>query len=715
MELTAKLDLETLSSSVNLVPELKEDLVEAIGAAVYADYEHDEQSRLAWKKKNKKANELALQIAEEKSYPWDGASNVKFPLLTIASLQFSSRAYPALVKAPDLVKMRTQGSDSSGQKSGRAQRVAAHMSYQMLEEDESWEEEQDKVFMALPIAGTVFKKTYYDPAKGHNCSECVLPTDLVVHYYTKSLEECGRMTHIISMYQNDIRERQLRGIFTEHDLPDPQIEGPQDHDQRTGLQPPVSDSNRPRKLLEQHTYLDLDGDGYKEPYVVTIDSDTQKVFRIVNRFQKVVTEQQEKIQAIKSRILEMAQSLPKPTSDSTQVDLDMARAAIETIKGLQGEIQSLESEVPTILRIIPKQHFTKYGLIPSADGGFYDIGFGSLLSPLNDSVNTLINQLIDSGSINNGSVGFIGKGARIKGGKVRFSPNEWKRVDVAGATLKDALVPLPTKPPSPVLFQLLGLLINYTERVSSVTDAMSGQNPGQNTPAYNMSAMLEQGLQVFNGIFKRIYRSFRSEIRKWYQLNGEYLDALTLFEYQDLPYEVTRDDYRGDGKDLIPAADPNAFTNKEKQMKAMIIAERSNMVPGYDKIKSEQNFLEAHEIPNVNEIFPTTQGEDGSVQLVHQPSPPPEFQLKAQEEQRKTVETQEKTEQGWAKLEIDAMLALATMEEKGDKASIEKAKLIQKEVSEKRKDATERKKIDATMQQRADSGVGGKSSNSNAA
>lgn len=710
MELKTKLDLQTLQQSPNLVSELHEDDVDSIGKSVYEDYVTDDQSREGWKEKNKKANELALQVAEEKTYPWDGASNVKFPLLTIASLQFSSRAYPALVKTPDLVKMRTQGSDSTSEKSGRAQRVSAHMSYQMLEEDESWEEEQDKLFMALPIAGTVFKKTYYDHTRSHNVSECVLPLDLVVHYYAKSLEKAGRYTHVISMYQNEIRERQLRGLFAEiEDLPEPQMEEPKDADKREGIQPPVSDSNRPRVLLEQHTWLDLDGDGYKEPYVVTVDRDTQKVFRILNCFQEVTTEQNVKIDLIKTKIVEIVESLPKEAR--SQQDLEIGKAAEKTVRDLQAQIESLKAETPTVLKISRKQYFTKYGLIPSPDGGFYDLGFGSLLSPLNDSVNTLINQLIDSGSINNGSVGFIGKGARIKGGKVRFSPNEWKRVDVPGATLKDALVPLPTKPPSPVLFQLLGLLINYTERVSSVTDAMSGQNPGQNTPAYNMSAMLEQGLQVFNGIFKRIYRSFRSEIRKWYQLNSMYLDSRVYFEYQDNEYLVSRGDYTGDTKDLIPAADPNAFSSKEKQMKSMFIAERSTMVPGYDPIKVEQSILEAHEVPNAQEVFPTVQNEEtGAIELAIKPPPNPETVIKEAEERRKTLEAKDRGEQGWAKIEIDAMVAEATVIEKGEKIDMEQLKLIQKEASEKRKDATEREKIDENKQRDARA-VEGKSGN----
>src|SRR5210317_1898403 len=145
---------------------------------------------------------------------------------------------------------------------------------------------------------------------------------------------------------------------------------------------------------------------------------------------------------------------------------------------------------------------------------------------------------------------------------------------------------------------------------------MVGENPGQNTPAYNMSAMLEQGMQVFNGIFKRIYRSFRSELRKLYSLNSIYMDQYEYFEYQDDEMGISREDYMADPTDLIPAADPNAFSNKEKQTKAMMIAERAMMVPGYDKVKIEQRFLEAMDIPDAAEIFPVQQNpETGGMDL----------------------------------------------------------------------------------------------------
>lgn len=701
MKLKAKLKLDKLADSDNIVPLLDEEDVRAIGNDVVRAYEADKTSRRKWETKMEDATNLALQLTETKTYPWPNAANVKFPLLTVASLQFASRAYPALIKAPDLVKYRVQGKDEAGLKAARAMRVSRHMSYQLLEQDESWEEDQDKAFLALPILGCVFKKSYYDPVKGHNCSKLVLPKNLYVHYYAKSIESAERKTETFSLHAREIRERELRGLFTEHEYGPPPQEVERDEDERQGLSAPPSDESSPRLFLEQHCYLDLDGDGYKEPYVVTVDRHTKKVARIVSRFEEIITEQSIKIEELTARM----QSLANGAMNGPPEQAMMAEI---TLMEMQEEIQALAKQKPKVLRIIPIEYYTKYSFIPSPDGGFYDLGFGALLSPINDSVNTLINQLIDAGSLQNGSMGFIGKGARIKGGRVRFSPFEWKRVDVAGATLKDSLVPLPVNQPSAVLFQLLGLMISYAERVGSVTDTVVGENPGQNTPAYNMSALLEQGLQVFNGIFKRVYRSFRSELRKLYHLNSLYLDEQEYFAYQDEDTEALRVDYTADPKDLIPAADPNAFSSKEKLMKAQAVREAAMTSPGYDPIKVEQRFLEALDVPDAAEIFPLvpevnpeTGEETGAMTYKFPPQPDPEFEIKRMEEQRRALEGKARAEQGYIKAESDLMLTeakvLLMMSQAGTEASkteLKKVELLLGEIADRRKSLVEMIKIE---------------------
>ncbi|NNE36089.1 MAG: hypothetical protein HKN13_12680 [Rhodothermales bacterium] len=197
----------------NIAGELDEDTVRKIGMDAVQAYEADKRSRMDWEERMETAIKLALQMKEKKNWPWPDAANVKFPLVTIAALQFSARALPALIKAPDVVKYRVNGADPDGQKAGRAGRIGKHMSYQLLEQDEQWEEDFDKLLIALPILGTCFKKSYYDAVAKKNISSVVFPSDLVVSYYARSLEECERKTEVLELSGREIRERELDGFW----------------------------------------------------------------------------------------------------------------------------------------------------------------------------------------------------------------------------------------------------------------------------------------------------------------------------------------------------------------------------------------------------------------------------------------------------------------------------------------------------------------------
>lgn len=704
------LNLREIERSKNVDALLTEKQSDEIGRDVVAAFEEDKNSRKEWERRTENAIKLALQMVETKSFPWPDASNVKFPLVTIAALQFSARAYPSLVKVPDLVHYRVMGKDENGKKAARASRIGRHMSFQLLDQDEAWEEDTDRKFIVVPIIGCAFKKTYWDHVKQQNCSRLVLPQNLVVHYYTKSIEETERKTEIFELYDREIKERQLNGLYSKKELAQPQVGEQKLSDQRQGITPPPVSKSSPRTMLEQHLYLDLDGDGYPEPYVVTVERSSKKVFRIAPRFAKVTTEQSLQIldltrqktlltlqlQALAMQMQEIASQVPQPDGQQTEADMAGLRAVESQINQLRmqadiftAQINQLDQTIaqweesdqkePRVLSITALEHFTKYGFIPSPDGGFYDLGLGALLGPINDSVNTLINQLIDSGTLQNGSQGFIGKGARIQGGEVRFKPFEWKRVNVAGQTLRDSLVPLPINQPSTVLFQLLSLLITYGEKISSVSETMTGNNPGQNTPAYNMQAMLEQGLQVFNGIFKRLYRSFRKELRKLYVLNRVYMHPVEYYETVDGNWEALQNDYAGDEKDVVPAADPNAFSSQQNMVKAQFLATRAATVPGYDLAAVERRLHESMDIPDPQEIFPL----DDEGQPMIPPPPNPEFQIQAAEEQRRTLEAQVRSENDTRRTISDIAMneakmleMMAKMQIAGEQLEVEKFQAI---------------------------------------
>lgn len=538
--------LQKILESSNLAADLSDDKLIEIGKDVVSGYETDLDSRKPWEKDLKNWTELALQVASDKTYPWPNAANIKYPLLATAAMQFAARAYPTLIPSNGkVVKCKVIGSDPTGEKTMRAFRVSTHMSYQVMEQMDGWEEDMDKLLIALPISGTCFKKTYWDSSKQQNCSKLVLPKSLVVNYWTRCLEDAERITEVFYLSKRKVKERQNLGIFIDVELGDPQT--PAD-DVTTSINRSFQlandfDETTPYTILEQHTYLDLDEDGYAEPYVVTVEAESNKVLRIVPRF---------------------------------------------------SEADVLMDDKQNVVSIEATQYYTKYGFIPNPDGGFYDIGFGRLLGPLNNSANTIINQLVDAGSLSNLQAGFIGKGLRIKMGETRFQPGEWKAVNAVGDDLKKQIFPLPVREPSQVLFNLLDLLLKSGKELASVAEIFVGKMPGQNTPATTTMASIEQGMKVFTAVYKRVYRSLTSEFRKIYKLNQQYMNPEEYISILDNP--IPQEDYKGPEDDIIPGADPSAVSSQEKQQKVQAVMQLLNLGT-INPMAATIMYLEAHEIP----------------------------------------------------------------------------------------------------------------------
>jgi chaperonin GroES len=547
--------------SPNLCDLFEEDDLKRIGSFCHDGYTRDEFSRAAWMRRNEAGMDLALQIQKDKSFPWPGCSNVAFPLVTIAAMQFHARAYPAIVNGTDVVKCLSFNGDPA-----HAERVSTHMSWQLLHQDRSWEEQEDKALLNLSIVGTNFKKSYHSSARAHNVSELVLAKDLVLDYWSKSLDETPRKTHLIPMFRNEVYEKVMRGVFRDcleetwyTNTPAPTSSQRQVHqDNRQGVTPPAPDETTPLLFLEQHCNLDLDDDGYAEPYIITFDSVSKEVVRIVTRFDRLS---------------------------------DIERVATGPNKG-------------KIVRIEAMEYFTKKTFIPSPDGGIYDIGFGVFLGPLNEAVNSLVNMLLDAGTMQTTGGGFLGRGAKIRGGNYTIAPFEWKRVDSTGDDLRKSIFPLPVNAPSDVLFQLLSLLINYTSRISGTTDIMVGENPGQNTPAQTTQTMVEMGQKIYTAIFKRVWRASQEEFRKLFKLNGMFLPP-------DKPQVggATRADYAGSPDQVCPVADPNVTSDAMRLQLAGALKQSAMTTAGYNKDAVEVRYLKALRVENIPEVFPGTAGQ----------------------------------------------------------------------------------------------------------
>lgn len=630
--LTTKLKLKDIVKMPNVATRLTPEELTYLGTLAVDGYVADKLTRGDWEARNAKAIKLALQLAEKKSFPWTGASNVKFPLVTIAALQFLARI-SSLTGGRQLAKLESWGVDVDGKKAQRAERIGTHISYQLLEQNPNWLDDDEQAKFSASLLGCAIKKSFHDGVEGINRSEHVPVMDFVVDYFCKDLTKAQRATHKLTMFPNQVQENVRRGqwleMLTDAEPPVP-VTGNSGgameaaSDEVAGLNRQVQDNLRPYEILEQHCWIDLDGDGYQEPYTMFVRLDTKQVLQIVARY--------------------FDEGDIYRANDSSVRQLE-AKAKAETDPAIQSlyerEAQKLEDAASNkVVRIVPQTNFTRYVFIPAPDGGFYGLGLGALLGPTNAAVDSLINQIIDAGTMLTTSGGFLGRGVKIKSGKQSFDPFEWKPVDGSGDDLRKNIVPLPVNAPPDILFHLLGMLVQYGEKIGSATDVMTGVSPGQNTPAETSRNTLEQGMMLFSGIYKRMYRAFGHELRLMYQLNKWYLkqtpDFASLTEGEGAL--ISPDDYETNTFRIYPSADATAVSAQQKQAKAKVPFEIMSQNPnGWDRYQVIKRLLEAHEVEAIDEIYPDPKGPKAI-----QPIPNPKIELeKAKLQQAQSIHQDE--------------------------------------------------------------------------
>jgi chaperonin GroES len=560
VEITTSLKTNDLLRAPNIATLLTEQEVREIGLHCKQGFDADLSSRSEWDRWYGEAMKLALQVTEAKTFPWPNCANVKFPLVTIAAINFHARAYPALINGQQVVKYRVSGEDKDGNLSLRAKRITDHSNEQLLERSD-WEAHQDKALIVVPIMGCAFKKTRYDATAKTTVSRLVLPQNLVVPYYTASLKEAVRISEIYKITPNGFITGVRRGLFIDQEYVQNYQETVtamlQAERQAQRITPVAFEEGAPTELVEQHCFLDLDGDGYAEPYIVTFVRHTGQLCRIVARY----------------------------------YDSDIEKNA-------KGEIAHIE----------PEAFYTKLPFIPSPDGGFYDMGLGMLLGPLNAAVDTLINQLLDAGTMSILGGGFFGRGVKIRRGDNTMAPYEWKQVDSTGASLKDNIVPLPFREPSMVLFELLTFLVSYGERIGSANEVQMGEVPGQNTKAEVFRTANVNGQRVFAAIYKRMWRSMKEEFTLWYQCTARAIERKDATVLRLGPENIGLEDYRMPVEGVFPAADPNIVSMEENQRIAELTLKTALSIPGHNVYKAVIRFYKAFNVANPEEIFPDPTG-----------------------------------------------------------------------------------------------------------
>lgn len=527
--------LHSFIESDNIAKLISSDKVNKIGREALDGYQIDKGSRADWEKRTKAAMDLATQVMGGRDGPWANSADVKFPLITTGAIQFHARAYPAIVRGSHVVMGTVNGPGENGQKQIIADRIGLHMSHQLLNVMEEWEEETDKLLLVIAIVGCAFRKVYFDKTLQRNVSEFISAEHTVFNHRV-AWGKLRRISHEVRLWGNDVIERIRTGLFLDVHLGLPD-ESTQEED---GYY----------EFIEQHCWYDLDEDGYREPYIVTFRKDTGEVARIVARYEK------------------------------------------------EGVHLNGKNEV---YRIDPVEYWVKYPFIPNPDGGSYDIGLGTLLTPINETVNTILNQMLDAGTLANLGGGFIAKNLRSKGGPVKVRPGEFIPLDSAGGNIKDAIVHHQFPGPSQALFELLGLLIDSAKGIMSVTDVMSGEAPPANTPATTTLAMIKEGMKVFSAIYKRIHRAFKIELKLLYRLNQVYGNPQEYYKVDGEEGTVTAEDYQS-GVDVIPVSDPNLVSDDQQlAMAEALMNFRGD--PFIDQKEIRRRYLAALKEPDIDKLL----------------------------------------------------------------------------------------------------------------
>lgn len=526
---------------------LSESDLSSIGSDVVNDYDRDKNSRSDWEDKAKKAlNRAAQEEMPAKNFPWPNASNVSYPLLTVAALQFQARAYPAVVKSDEAVSVKVFGvvpeidpmvekilatPAPEGQepppeyqqaqqaaleheqavmnrrkKTARAKRVGDYLNYQLFYEIPEWESDTDAMLLALPIVGCAFRKTFVDPDTQKIRSRYVPAMNVIVPQSATDLRTTPRVTEEMhDVYPYQIKQREFSGAY----MP-------------LGDTTKADDDQCGRLLLEQYRMMDLDDDGLEEPYVVTVDHETAKVLRIEPGW---------------------TQRYPE-NPDEAAVRFDRF------------------------------QPYTMYSFIPDPKGRFYPIGFGHLLDPITDIVNTIINQLNDSGTAQIAGGGFISGGLRLQGAGqtnvFRWRPGEYKVVNAAPGQLQASIWERTFPNPSDVAFKMLELMLGAAKDITGVSDVITGQAPST-APVGTTMALIEQGLQSFTAIFKRYWRAAKDEYRTLYDMIGAYgseEDYLAVIDDPEANFEA---DFTPEGKDVVPVSDPTVSTKLQSIAKGQFL------------------------------------------------------------------------------------------------------------------------------------------------
>jgi len=537
----------------NLADILPEDILEPIGGDLVNNYMDYKASRKDWEKSYTEGLDLLGFKYESRTEPFQGASGATHPVLAEAVTQFQAQAYKELLPSDGPVRTQVIGLKNPGTEQ-QAQRVKDYMNYLIMDEMKEYEAEFDSMLFHLPLAGSTFKKVYYDVPLGRVVSKFVPADELVVPYTATSLDDAESVIHVIKMSENELRKQQVNGFYADVELAPPSNTTQNDVEKKERELDGTKKSGKPEPiytLLECHVNLDLEGfedvgadnqpTGIKLPYIVTVEEGSRTVLSIRRNY------------------------------------------------------------APNDLKKNKIQYFVHFKFLPGL--GFYGFGLIHMIGGLSRTATTALRQLLDAGTLANLPAGFKQRGVRVRDEAAPIQPGEFKDVDAPGGSLRDAFFPLPYKEPSPTLLQLLGVVVQAGQRFASIADMQMGETK-QNAAVGTTIALLERGSRVMSAIHKRCYAAMKDEFKILAKVVAQYLPPEYPYDVVGGQRNVKQADF-DDRIDVVPVADPNIFSMSQRITMAQTELQLATSQPQLHNLyQVYRNMYEAIGVKNVDAILP---------------------------------------------------------------------------------------------------------------
>lgn len=579
-QLIANIDETNIAESIE-----DKNILKKLASQVIKDYGRDLDSMSGWSDMVEEGLKLAEQEKSAKSTPWEGASNFKSPAILGAATAFGDRAVTELLRGRDIVKSDIIGRDSEGEKRKSADRVVEFMNYQINHQMEGWREGQEKLLYEVAGTGAVFKKTFFDPSDGLNKSELIHYPNFAVNQAAATMKDAITFTQVMAFSDNEVKERIAAGIWSDVDIYADNADSATGTNEEEEVDEAFDNDHR---FFEQNCLFDLDEDGYAEPYTVTVHEQTCQVVRIVARYD---------ISSIFVKQAGQVRRLSSAEEVETEIDSE--------------EMELINPDGMTLVRIEADQTITDYSFIRNPDGTFLGIGYYHILFSLVKSVNSTTNQLIDSGTLSNTQGGFLAKGFRKKMGNMKVKMGSWNQTDMSAIDLANGMQPFKFKEPSITLAGLNQEIKNEIKEVTVNVDFKGLMSP--NATATTTLALIQEAMLPTSAIMQRIITSESKEFKKLFILDSKFTDPLLYKQVLDDPEADFEKDFNLSAMNIAPTANADLSSRMQRiqQAEAMMFQMQTITMAGGDVRPILDNWFDAMGADDmIGQVFPTPEDMD---------------------------------------------------------------------------------------------------------